>query len=186
LYRGNLKIPKKDRLQASTPLLMSNKEEDTASRLKSSEEPWALREVSKSYTAPDFLEYVDGPVWRRGNGEVLVGRDVQPYVGMEVVLSRQARRFFQEQGMVQAYSGQKVGKVLSILAGSKRTLPISLRGSHLGASCQVLWGETDTISTCSIGFQDRFDLVPAESDARLRTWPKDSVRVQAISSAGLV
>ena len=71
---------------------------------------------------------------------------------------------------------------------------------------QVLWVETDTISTCSIGFQDRFDLVPAEvssvestaltepshpapllqSDARLRTWPKDSVRVQAISSAGLV
>ena len=61
LYRGKVTIPKKDRLQALTPLLMSNKEEDAASLQKSSQEPRALREVSKSYTAPDFLEYVDGP-----------------------------------------------------------------------------------------------------------------------------
>ena len=39
----------------------------------------------------DHLSYVDAPVWRRRNGEVLVGRDVLPHVGMRVNISRQVR-----------------------------------------------------------------------------------------------
>ena len=37
----------------------------------------------------DELYYIDAPVWRRRNGEVLVGRDVLPFVGMRVVMARQ-------------------------------------------------------------------------------------------------
>ena len=37
----------------------------------------------------DEMTYIDAPVWRRRNGEVLVGRDVLPYVGMRVVMARQ-------------------------------------------------------------------------------------------------
>ena len=44
-----------------------------------------------SLQAVDHLSYVDAPVWRRRNGEVLVGRDVLPHVGMRVNISRQVR-----------------------------------------------------------------------------------------------
>ena len=47
-----------------------------------------------SLQAVDHLSYVDAPVWRRRNGEVLVGRDVLPHVGMRVKISRQVRSLF--------------------------------------------------------------------------------------------
>jgi hypothetical protein len=75
-------------------------------------------------------------VWRGGNGEVLVGRDVIPYVGMRVLLSRQTRRFLNEQGQEDPSQGG-AGVIVRLLAATNSVAPVSLTRDCNGAYCKV-------------------------------------------------
>jgi hypothetical protein len=75
-------------------------------------------------------------VWRRRNGEVLVGRDVIPFVGMRVLIARQTRRFLYEQGQPDPSQGG-AGTIVRLLAATNSVAPVSLTRDCNGAYCKV-------------------------------------------------
>ncbi|KAJ1475689.1 hypothetical protein T484DRAFT_1827494 [Baffinella frigidus] len=138
-----------------------------------------------SHTAPDFARYVDAPVWRGGNGEVLVGRDVVPWVGMRVVMARQALRWRHEQAWFEGDpSLGQAGVVVRIMAGKLTVQPAAYTRVANAATCKVRWEATGKFAYHNAGLQETYDLCPEpEGGTAKRSYRNDFAVVIPIPEA---
>jgi hypothetical protein len=116
-----------------------------------------------------------GQGWRcaavDGNGEVLVGRDVVPFVGMRVLMSRQYRQFLNNVGQRDP-SGGGGGVIIRMLAGSQTVGPSrntrEFNGNGNGMSVKVTWDECGTQTRHATGLGGRFELASFDPGLVLR------------------
>lgn len=127
-------------------------------------------------------EWLVGPGW--GNGEVLVGRDVVPCVGMRVLMSRQHRQWLHDTGLEDPSRGAG-GTIIRLLAGNQKVGSSSMTreswGNGNGMSCKVTWDEEGRQTRHALGLQGQFELITYESSAPLRP-----PRVREIAVQGAV
>lgn len=133
----------------------------------------SLKTAAPRDSAVDALKYVDAPVWRLRNGEVLLGRDVIPHVGMRVVMSRQALRWMQETACfgnsAEDVGGlEGVGTITKIRAGTKELDrnggPRYTRHNN-ATSVKVRWDASGRHTILPAGLRGNFHLVPLGQDA---------------------
>jgi len=133
----------------------------------------SLKTAAPQDRAVDELKYVDTPVWRLRNGEVLLGRDVIPHVGMRVVMSRQALRWRHETACF-CNSAEDVGglvgvgTITKIRAGTKELDrnggPRYTRHDN-ATSVKVRWDASGRHTILPAGLRGNFHLVPLGQDA---------------------